>query len=121
ATWWRVTVAPRPHSPHRRLRSRSIRSLRGGSTETGAGSVMTARLSRLRAIPPNRAIRSFLPFRWRWASKQVRGPSLVMTLALWRTAIVATVDLCLAARVFSIHVSAFQGAEPPGILGEQVV
>src|SRR5947208_8891884 len=60
---------------------------------------MTARLSRLRTIPPNRAIRSFLPVRWRRASKQVRGPSPVMTLALWRAAIVAAVDLCLAGRV----------------------
>ena len=34
-----------------------------------------------------------------------------------------TVDLCLAARVFSIDVSAFQRrrAEPPDVLGEQVV
>src|SRR5215468_6597573 len=52
ATWWTVTVAPWSHSSHRRLRSRPVSSLRGGWTGAGAGSVMTARLSRLRTIPP---------------------------------------------------------------------
>ena len=41
----------------------------------GAGSVMTARRSCRRGIPPNRATRSGLPSRCRLASKQVRGPS----------------------------------------------
>ena len=74
-------------------------------------------------IPPNRATRSVLPSRCCLASKQVRSPSLVMTLALWRAAILVTVDLCLAARVFSIDVSAFQRSvlQPPDVLGEQVV
>ena len=55
ATWWTATVAPCSHSSHRRLRSRGISSLRGTVTGTGAGSVMTARRSRVRGIPPNRA------------------------------------------------------------------
>jgi hypothetical protein len=61
-------LAPPPAEPVDQLLAR-------GWTGTGAGSLMTARLSRLRTIPPNRAIRSFLPFRWSRASKQVRGPS----------------------------------------------
>ena len=35
-------------------------------TRVGAGSVMTARLSCCRGIPPNRATRSFLPSRSAW-------------------------------------------------------
>src|SRR5437588_10989749 len=99
ATWWTATVAPCSHSSHRRLRSRWISSLRGAVTRTGAGSVMTARLSCLRGIPPNRAARSFLPSRQILASKQVLGPSAVMTFAVKRAVILVTVDLCLAGRV----------------------
>ena len=51
---------------------------------------MTARRSRLRGIPPNRATSSGLPARRFRASKQVRIPSLVSILALWRAAIVVT-------------------------------
>ena len=40
------------------------------------------------------------PSRLRLASKHVLGPSPVMTFALWRAAILVTVDLCLAASVF---------------------
>jgi len=43
---------------------------------------MTARRFCRRVIPPNRAIRSFLPSRCLLASKQVRGPSLVSILAV---------------------------------------
>ena len=75
-TWWTATVAPCSHSSHRRLRSRWISSLRETVTGTRAGSVMTARLSCLRGIPPNRATRSFLPSRRILASKQVLGPWL---------------------------------------------
>ena len=123
ATWWTATVVPCSHSSHRRLRSRRISSLRGVRTGTGAGSVMTARRSCRRMIPPNRATRSGLPSRRSLASKQVLGPSLVMTFALWRAAILVTVDWCLAARVFSIDVSGVpaQGVQPPDVLGEQVV
>ena len=108
ATWWTATVAPCSHSSHHRLRSRWISSLRGGWTGTGAGSVMTARRSCRKMIPPNRAIRSRLPSRRSLASKQVRGPSLVVTFAWWRAAILVTEDRCLAARVFSIDVRACQ-------------
>ena len=73
---------------------------------------MTARLSCLRGIPPNRATRSALPSRCRLASKQVLGPWPVITFALYRAAILATVDLCLAARVFSIDVWAYQHRVP---------
>ena len=69
---------------------------------------MTARRSCRRMIPPNRATRSGLPFRFRLASKQVRSPSMVVTFARKRAAILVTVDLCLAARVLSMDVSAFQ-------------
>jgi hypothetical protein len=65
-----------------------------------AEAVMTARVSRVRGIPPNRETRSGRPFRWSLASKQVLSPSGVMALALWRAAILLTVDLCLAARGF---------------------
>src|SRR6478609_1273288 len=67
---------------------------------------MTARLSCRRGIPPNRATRSFLPLRFRLASKQVLGPSPVVTFALWRAANLVTVALCLPARVFSVDVIA---------------
>ena len=46
------------------------------------GSWMTARLSCLRGIPPNRATRSVLPGRCRLASKQVLGPWPVIAFAL---------------------------------------
>jgi hypothetical protein len=59
-TWWTATVAPCSHSSHRRLRSRWISSLREVVTGTGAGSVMTARLSCLRGIPPNRATSHYI-------------------------------------------------------------
>ena len=59
-------------------------------------------------IPPNRATRSGLPFRFRLASKQVLGPSPVMAFAWWRAAILETVDWCLTASVFNIDVSACQ-------------
>ena len=49
-----------------------------------------------------------LPLRLRLASKQVLGPSPVSAFALWRAAILETVDWCFAASVFSIYVSAFQ-------------
>jgi hypothetical protein len=58
AMWWTATVVPCSHSSQYRLRSRWISSLRGAVTGTGAGSWMTARLSRVRGIPPNRATRS---------------------------------------------------------------
>src|SRR6266536_2670123 len=99
ATWWTATVAPCSHSSHHRLRSRWISSLRGGWTGTEAGSVMTARRSCRKMIPPNRATRSRLPSRRSLASKQVRGPSLVVTFAWWRAAILVTEDRCLAGRV----------------------
>ncbi len=86
--------------------------MRGAVTGTGAGSVMTARLSCLRGIPPNRATRSFLSSRWILASKQVLGPSAVMAFAVNRAAILVTVDLCLAAKVFSIDVRAVQHKVP---------
>ena len=92
ATWWTVTVVPCSHSSHRPARSRWISSLRGAGAGTGAGSRMTARLSRLSCISPNRATRSGLPSRFFPASKQVRGPSGVVTAALWRAAIAVTVD-----------------------------
>jgi hypothetical protein len=82
ATWWTATVAPCSHSSHRPLRSRWISSMRGTVTGIGAGSRMTARRSRVRGIPPNRATRSGLPSRRFRASKQVRSPSAVKTLAL---------------------------------------
>jgi len=40
-----------------------------------------------------------LPSRLARAWKQVLGPSAVMVLALYRAAILLTVDLCLAGRV----------------------
>jgi hypothetical protein len=40
-----------------------------------------------------------LPSRQILASKQVLGPSAVMTFAVKRAAILVTVDLCLAGRV----------------------
>jgi len=58
-----------------------------------------ARRSCRRMIPPNRATRSGLPFRFRLASKQVLGPSPVMSFAWWRAAILETVDWCLTGRV----------------------
>jgi hypothetical protein len=60
---------------------------------------MTARRSCRRMIPPNRATRSFLPSRCLLASKQVRSPSLVSTLALYLAAVLVTVLWCLAGRV----------------------
>jgi len=74
-----------------------------------------ARLSCLRGIPPNRATRSFLPSRRCLASRQVLGPWPVIAFALLRAAMLATEDLCLAARVFSIDVWGVpaQRAEPP--------
>jgi hypothetical protein len=55
-------------------------------------------------IPPDRATRSFLPSRFLLASKQDRSPFLVLTLALYRAAILETVPWCLAARVFGMDV-----------------
>ena len=80
ATWWTATVVPASHSSHTRWRSRASSSLRGTRTGTGAGSLMTARRSCRRMIPPNRATGSGLPRRFRLASKQVRSPSLVVPL-----------------------------------------
>ena len=56
--------------------------LAGVAGPAAAGSWMTARLSCLRGIPPNRATRSFLPSRCSLASKQVLGPWPVITFAL---------------------------------------
>ena len=69
---------------------------------------MTARRSRFRMIPPNRAVRSGFPSRCFLASKQVRSPSLVLILALWRAAILEPELRCLAPRVFSMDVMACQ-------------
>jgi hypothetical protein len=83
---------------------------------------MTARRSCPRLIPPNRVTRSGLPFRFRPASKQVLGPSGVVTLAAWRPAILVTVDRCLAARVQHRRQRVpVQGVQPRDVLGEQVV
>ena len=67
----------------------------------------TASFLRASGIPPNRATRSGLPSRWILASKQVRSPCGVSMVAWYLAAIFDTVDWCLAARVFSIDVSAY--------------
>ena len=71
-------------------------------------SFRTASLSRVKEIPPNRATRSGLPLRWTLASKHLRSPYRVWILASCLAAILATVDWCLAARVLSIDVRAYQ-------------
>ena len=96
------------HSSHRCVKSRWISSLRGWGAGFGIRSWRTASLSRTRGIPPNRATRSGLPLRWILASKQVRSPYRVVILAWYLVAIFDTVDWCLAARVFSIDVRAYQ-------------
>ena len=55
-------------------------------------SPMTAFLSLIRGIPPNRATRSGLPSRWALASKHVRNPYGVSIFAWYLAAIFDTVD-----------------------------
>ena len=73
---------------------------------TGERSSMTAFLCRLRGMPPNLAIRGFLPGHSTLASKHVRGPCGVLIVALYLRAIFDTVESCLAASVLSIEVLA---------------
>ena len=63
-TWCTSVLPGSPHSSHRRVRSRWISSLRGYGAGGGMRSAMTAFLSLIRGIPPNRATRSGLPSRW---------------------------------------------------------
>src|ERR1700745_1210510 len=107
-TWWTATVVPVSQRSHSRLRSRLVTSWGGWRGGRAAGGGMPARRFCRRMIPPNRATRSFLPSRCFLASKQVRRPSLVSILALYLAAVLEAVLWCLAARVFSIDVMAFQ-------------
>jgi hypothetical protein len=123
ATWWTITVVSVSQSSHSRWRSRASSSLRGTRTRTGAGSVMTARWSCRRVIPPNRATRSGLSLRLRLAWKQVLGPSPVVTFALMAGGHRGDGGLVLEGQRLEhrcLGVPA-QRAQPPGVLGEQGV
>lgn len=69
---------------------------------------MTAFRCGRNGIPPNRATSGFLPLRSIVASKHLRGPYGVATVAVYLRAIFVTDERCLLAKVFSSEVSMTQ-------------
>ena len=82
-----------------------INSLRRTMTGGGLRSCRTAVFFRRRGMPPNRVTSGFLPVRSTTAWKHLRGPYGVVMVALWRAAILDTVESCLQAKVFSSEVA----------------
>src|ERR1039457_4185032 len=104
-TWGTSTVGSFSHHWQQPVWRREVSSLRRG-TGTGERSSMTAFFCLLRGMPPNLAIRGFLPGRSTLASKHVSGPCGVLIVALYLRAIFDTGESCLAAIVLSIEVLA---------------
>jgi len=81
-------------------------SLRRALAITGERSVRTAVRCRRSEIPPKRATSGFLPSsRLTMTWKHLRGPFGVSIIVLYFRDILATVEWCFAAKVFSIEVS----------------
>ncbi len=81
-------------------------SLRRALVITGERSVRTAVRCRWSGIPPKRATSGFLPpSRLTITWKHRRGPFGVSIIALYFRDILATVEWCFAAKVFSSEVS----------------